>query len=272
MYARRRNQITTTAGEDEVLFGISLPAESVVNNVSANIHMVGLNSFSPSECGWYAIEGWILPVLDPDSVSTYHVHWNRLVPKDTDTQTFDMDTGAQDTSSFFEPGEADWSQMLDAGLRPRRIYQKIELLSYATSPKPHTESDVTKWTPTAAFKVRIGRRMFVKQPSVMVFAIASPAVDDVTTTEETALAENEWSRVGYLEHVVEQAQMDLLGLADGGTAIAAATDLIQKHLEPDVYNENGGAWRQLTSRVWTDAIIDHSVKGRLGKASITTGR
>lgn len=271
MYARRRNQIDTAAGQDDVLFGISVPGESVVNNIRCDVHLVGKNSFTQGESAWYGVEGWILPIMDPDTTANYNVTWDRLVPKDTDGN-MDLDTGAQDQSSFFEPGESDWSQLLDIGLRPRRVYQRLRLLSYATAPKPHTESDAVKWTPTDAFRVQVARRLYVKQPSVLLFAVGSPNVDDVTTTQEQHLEEDEWGRVAYAEHMVEQAQMDLLGLTDGGTSIASATDLIQKHMEPDMYNQTAGSWRGLAAKVWGDALIDHSVKGRLGKVSLSTGR
>ncbi len=125
MFARRMSQVTTVAAADQVLFGVSLPSDSVVHDIRAKVHLIGN---SPG-VAWglahmYAIEGWILPVLDPDVGDDYDDIWDALVPKDTDVQTLDLDTAALDTSGFYEPGEADWSSLFDVGLRPERLYHR----------------------------------------------------------------------------------------------------------------------------------------------------
>lgn len=274
MMGRRRTQRNIGSNTDGVIFGISLPSDTVVNRVRADVHLISTSVIDSLLAVWYGCEGWILPILDPEDNASFDTIWDQLVPKDSDAQTLDLDTGASDTTSFFEPGEADWAQLLDVGLRPQRVYQRLRMLSYATAAKPHTVADIAKYTPSDVFRIEINRRLVVRQPSVLVFAVASPVLDDTVNTIETALSETEWSQVKYMEHVMERAQMDLLGLTEAGseTPWEEATDLLQAHLEPDVHEDTAGRFGNNTWNVFTDALIDHSVVGRLGKMTVTTGR
>lgn len=274
LLGRRRSHILATSNTDQVIFGISLPSDTVVNRIRADVHLAGTSDRTAIEGVWYGCEGWILPILDPEDNASFDVIWNQLVPKDSDVQALDLDTGAQDTTGFFEPGEVDWSQLLDVGLRPQRIFQRLRMLSYATAQRPHTASDIPLWRPSDSFRIDLNRRFVVRQPSVLLFAMGVPLGDDTTSTVETALSEVEWSQVKYMEHVLERAQMDLLGLTETGaeTPWEEATDLLQAHLEPDMFEETAGAWAAWSCNVFTDALIDHSVVGTLGKMTISTGR
>ena len=79
----------------------------------------------------YACEGYILPVMDPDDNSSFDTLWDQLVPKDTDTQVINLDTEVTDTSPFYEPGEADWTALVDVGVKPERVYHRSRLLTMA---------------------------------------------------------------------------------------------------------------------------------------------
>lgn len=224
----------------------------------------------------YAVEGYILPVFDPDTFLTYDSLWNRLVPKDTDVQAMDLDTTAGDATPFWEPGEADWSKVLRIGLQPEKIYGRKRLLTYATSPAKVIDTAtpfLPGFIPADSFKIDIKKNFFVEQPSVIVFAFASPTFDDTTTTAEGTLLEDEWGRVKYMGEVLKKAHMDLLGITESTaeTPWEEATDLMQKHLQPDVFEETAAAFGNATFNVFTEAIIDHSVVGELGKVAISLG-
>ncbi len=279
MFARRSGQAVIPAGQDKVLFGISLPGDSVINNIRAKIHChessAGLAAFQSVR---YAVEGWILPVLDPDSATTFDNIWDALVPKDTDVLTLDLDTVAGDGTPFFEPGEVDWSDVFDVGLRPERIYHRQRLLSFVNGASFKFQDNQTpfamRWSAGDYFEINIARRLAVRQPSVLVFGFAAPALDDTTTTLEAALAEAEWAQVKYMEHVLERAMLHVLGVVESGaeTPWEEATALIQKHLDPDVREDtagrfSGGQWEALF-----EMMVDHSVVGTLEKQQVSTGR
>ena len=41
MLARRRSQISVAAGTDQVLWGMSLPSDTVVHDIKGEVHVIG---------------------------------------------------------------------------------------------------------------------------------------------------------------------------------------------------------------------------------------
>ena len=277
MLARRRTQVSVEAGVDKVLFGISLPQDTVVHDIKAEIHIIGVTDHPSSGGTFYGIEMYVLRVTDPDAQETHQITWDQFVPKDTDTQAIDLDTSAQDTTPFFEPGEADWSQVLDIGVRPRKLYGRYKMLTFLNSSFKGRDP-ATPFNAEFRFgdmvQLRVKRAIRVREPSVLVCGMASPAMDDTSTTEEKALFENEWSRVKYARQMLHQAHMDLIGMTEAGseTPWEDATDLLQKHLEPDVFEQDAASFLSEQFNVFTDAKIDHSVVGDLSVKMLSTGR
>ncbi len=273
MFARRRSQKTIAGGADEILFGISLPSESIIHDIRAQVHVVGSSVQPATSAIMYSIAGYILPVLDPDSAVTLEALWDTLVPKDNDTDTIDLDTAGADTAPFFEPGEVAFEQVLDIGLQPEKIYQRNAMLSFASSPHKQEDTSVLEWTPSEVVDIRVRKRYRVSQPSALVFALAIPAMDDTTGTAVTVAVEDEWPRLKYIELVLEQSLMQFFGLIEAGaeTPWTEAAQLLRQHLEPDVFEENAGSWAAPTFAVFTDAVIDHSTVGRMGKLQLGTG-
>ena len=116
--------------------------------------------------------------------------------------------------------------------------------------------------------------MAVNKPSVLVVALASPNLDDTTTVTPKALTEAQWPQIRYVGHVMERALLHVLGVTEAGaeTPWEEATALLQAHLEPDMYEEAAGKFTAMNWHTFSEAIIDHSVVGELGKTAITTGR
>ena len=279
MFGRRMSQVDLTAGTDQVMFGISLPSDTVIHDIRAKVKVIGqTHAINVGRAVMYAVEGWILPVQDPDAALGYDVLWDTLVPKDTDVQTMDLDTGASDTSTFYEPGEADWTSIFDVGLRPERLYHRHRTLTIVDGAVFRFQDNQTpflvKYAAGDTFQIHLRKRLRVRQPSVLVFAAASPALDDTTATLQAALAENEWGQVKYAGHMLERAMLHVLGLVEAGaeTPWEEATALLQKHLDPDVYEEVGAQFASENYDVYTEAMVDHSVVGELGKMAVSTGR
>lgn len=277
MMAKRRTHKSIATGADEVLFGVSLPSGSRINNIRATFNLSS-NLITGLITGhMYAIEGWILPVHDPDLADTYEDIWDALVPKDTDVDTLDLDTEALDTTPFYEPGEADLSGLFEVGLVPERIYHRHQLVTltsgHASMFVGVTAADVEQWMPADNFRLSIKKNYAIMQPSVLVFGCASPSLDDTTTTLPTAMAENEWARIKYIGDTLSEAMKDVLGLVEPGaeTPWEEATDLLRKHLEPDLLEESAGQFAGSTWQVFSQAVIDHSVTGEISVNTITTG-
>ncbi len=279
MFARRMGQISVGSG-DQIFCGISLPSGSTINNVRLNVSVHSESAgITMIRAAPYAVEGWILPVLDVDLADTYDDIFDALVPKDTDVQTMDLDTAALDTSPFYEPGEANWAELFDVGLQPELVYRRTRLLTatnggalilFQDSETPFSPL----WIPGESFKIKLSKRYRINQPSVLVFGFAAPAMDDTITTVQAALAEEEWAQVKYVRHVLERAVLHVLGVVEAGaeTPWEEATALLQKHLDPDVFEETSGAFAPTTYTVFCDGIIDHSVEGELGNNAVSLGR
>lgn len=260
-------------GQDQVLFGISLPSDCVLNGLTAEVHVLGQNVIAATFAVMYGIEGYILPVLDPDSAPSFNTIWDTLVPKDNDTDTIDLDTGASDTSTMFEPGEMALEEVMDLGLQPERIYNLQRLKTIANGALRQEEAGVLEWVTADIHKIRIGKRYRVKEPSVVLFGLGNADLSDTTAALAAALSEAEWPRVKYMETVLEQALMKHMGLVEAGaeTPWEEAASLLRSYLEPDVYEEDAAAWQADVFRVFSNVTFDVSVPGQMDKIQLGTG-
>lgn len=273
MFPRRRNQISLGVGGDSVLFGISLPSDCRLNGLWAQVHVLSDAVIPITEARMYAIEGYVLPVLDPDSGASFDTIWDTLVPKDNDTDTIDLDTGASDSQSFFEPGEMALEEVMDVGLQPQRIFGKSFFKTYANGAMRQEDASINEWVLADRVSIRIRKRYRVSQPSVVLFALGNPAMDDTTSPGGSALAENEWPRVKYMESTLEMALMQHFGLLDVGaeSPFEDAAILLRKYIEPDVGENNAGAWGAGTLKAFVNATLDVSAPGTMGKIQVGTG-
>ncbi len=276
MFPRRRSQISVPNGSDQVLFGLSLPSDCTLNGLTAEVHVLGTTVRSVLTASFFGIEGYILPVLDPDAEADLDTIWDTLVPKDNDTDTIDLDTQAADTQSMYEPGESSMAEIMDVGLQPERIYNMQRMKSFANSAfRQESAAPLLEWVSTDVVKIHIGRRKryHCKGPSVVVFALGIPDLTDTVTQVQTALAENEWPRVKYIEVVLQQALMQHFGLTEAGatTPWVEAAQLLRKYIEPDVIEETAGAFLTATMLAFSNATFDVSVPGTMEKIQIGSG-
>jgi len=286
MVARRWFALEVNDGEDQVMFGISLPNGSIVTDVRAKLHYIcgtvasGPNQFPIVSASVIAVEGYVLPVFDPDAVVSFDTLWDNLVPKDTDVDVIDIDTGATDTTSFMEPGEAAFANLFDVGVRPRRVYHHHKILtamnsSVHTFQNIATPADLGRYTPGGSLNLQLTRPMRVNQPSVLLFGFGVPLMDDTTATQTNILTEAQWSQVKYMEHTLERALLHQFGVFEAGaeTPWEEASALLRAHLNPDVFEDVGNMW--LTAgeyQVYGEASITHLVTGRMDIKTVSTGR
>ncbi len=278
MFAKRLESVLCLAGSDTVVASLPLPSGSRINDISIDLRAHRTAAIGLNQLTLFAVEGWIIPILDPDAEVSVQTLWDQLVPKDTDVETVDLDTGAADATPFYEPGEPDFSDMLEVGLRPERIYHANQMLtvqrdSFLTFQDNQTPFDVL-WLPGATMRIRIRKNFAVQQPAMLMFAFANPSLDDTTGVVTTSPAEAEWGQLKYVGHVLERALLHVFGVTEAGaeTPWEEATALLKKHLEPDVFEDSGGTFDAASFRVTAKSMFDHSVEGRLENQSISTGR
>jgi len=225
----------------------------------------------------YAVEAWVLPVQDPDLADSLLDIWNLLVPKDTDTQTLDLDTASLDTTPMFEPGEMDWSQLYQVGLRPERLYHRHKIVTINNTHGMRwidaTTPFETRWQLGDSFDFSIGS-FRVEQPSVLIVAGSTPALDDTSTVIPKALAEADWLQVKFLEDTLLAALKDLTGLTEPGaeTPWEEATDILQEYLDPDIFEEDAGAWVNDSVNFFGEAHFDVSLTGTMAVSGLSGSR
>ena len=278
MFAKRIANHRMTAGTDKVILGFPIPSGSRIHDIRVRMTLGGDNFLATQQVATYAAEMWLLPVQDPDNSIDMDTVWDNLVPKDTDVETLDLDTGALDTTPFFEPGEPDFSDMLEVGLRPERLFHRHRFLTLPSGAIQFRQDNQTpfndQWLPGDAFTIRVKRRLAVNAPMILAVAVAAPALDDTTTNIPVTLPEPEWGQLKYIGHVLERALLHLLGVVEAGaeTPWEEATALLKSFLEPDVYESHAGDFVTTGWRVFGDAMLDLSVAGELGRTAISSGR
>lgn len=280
MIGRRMSHVLTGTGVDDVLVGMSLPSGTVIHDIKLHVQEVGATAslLAIALATMYDIEGYILPVLDPDAAETMDAIWDKLVPKDTDADTMDLDTVAEDTSPAHEPGEHVMAEIVNVGLKPQKIFKRTRLLtaaskgSFAFVEGGAGETGIQLWSPRDEFFWRKRKAYRIRQPSILVFAQSSPALDDTTNTVYTAMTEPKWAQVKYIGNVVMRALMDHLGITETGAESPweEASALLKEHLEPDVFEETSGHFFAEQFNVTTELMVDHSVPGELSNLVLSS--
>ncbi len=278
MLARRIFERNIGAGADDVIAGIWLPAKTRVNGIRgfASCHVVSPQPIGTASMA--AIEGWVLPVIDPDATASMEVHWDTHVPKDTAAQVLDLDTGTQDSNAFYEPGETFWEAIFDIGVQPRRLMHRHWMSTFANNSIAQNRDPESpflyEYTPAKVLGIGTGP-FRVLGPSLFCFGGASPTMGSTSPSEQlAALAEEDWGQLQFIDHVLERAQLSLLGLteATAETPWEEAAVLLRNYLDPSILEETGGVFLPLTWKMLGEVEIDLTVEGTMPKRMIEGGR
>lgn len=285
MKAKRTFAVNVPDGGDTVVWGITLPGKTMLNGFRTNLTYVcgdnaATNEFILSKSIPIAIETWLLPLHDPDTPTTYSAVFDRLVPKDTDAEIIDLDTSALVTSNFWEPGEMNLNMALMLGNQPLRLSHFHKIVTAANGSIQMVQdievpSNVSKFTPGGTLQVRSTRKVFVNRPSMLVMAVAVPLMDDVITTQEVPLTEQELGLVRYMRQSLEGAIMHQLGVAGAGGSswFDTASAALLRHLNPDVFEMVAGFFAAAGDyAVIGETTIDHTVEGGVKIKMIAGGR
>lgn len=264
---------------DSILAGVWLPSGAILQGVHGEISIVGSTQSLLSTVGVYGLEGWILPVEDPDTVGTMNAVWDFFVPKDGTADLLDLDTAVSDSKPFYEPGEISWEFLFDIGRNARRIYHRHKFLSAANG-AIMTRQDVETpfldhYFPGDVQRVSVERPIRVTGPSLVAFAGTSPLGDATSATAAVAaFTEPEWGQIKYIDHVMERAMMAILGLTEAGAESPweEAADLLREYLDPLVLENNAGALAVNAWNFFGELVFDIIVPGKLPLGMLTGGR
>lgn len=260
-------------GTDGVVAVFGLPSGTVVHRCTGYIMAEGESLLTAQKVTAFGVEAHVLPVLDPDAATVPDTIWDALVVKDTNADVLDLDTAAADATPFWEPGEHDWANVFEVGLQPRMVSHQHRYFGLGHGAIFQNQDNQTpfavEWIPGGRFEVKIGS-FRVTQPSYLMIGCTSPSLDQTTTTLPGVVAEDEWPRMKYLQLVLEQAMIHVLGLVESGaeTPWEEATLLISQQLDPLIFESDSAFFTAGGWRSWGEINCDMSVTGELGKPNL----
>ena len=272
---RRMSGVLVAAGSDKIIAGYPIPAGGVLNNVWLDVKLMTYAAGFLDSALLYGITGFVVPLLDPDTVQTYDDVWDSQIPKDAANAAgvFDLDTSAVDTQPEWEVGEPDWTGVFNlAAGAPVEIFKRRKLVSFADVHSKGFESGTPDtFYATDLFNTQVSRTVRVDTPSLVLFGFSSPTIVSSATVWST-LSEIEWVMYQYLEMTLEHAWMNLVGLVEAGaeTPYVEAASLITELIEDVVLESEAASIGQTSWNVWCTSTFDVSVPGRLTAGVISS--
>ncbi len=273
MFRLFRHQLTqqyTSSGTDRIFGSMPIPSESSQNNVWGNIHVVDRFDSVVHQVSLYGIDGFLLAVPDPDSPDSVEDLWDRLVDKDDDITlgSLDLDEATSDLSNLYEAGEPSIGAIMDAHVYKddNHWFKRRSMMSFASSPTGFNYAAAGNSTYLARdmFKLRSRKKIYTEYFSMSLLGISVPIVE-TKSTNPNAPTQSAWLQQKYLEVVLEQAWMTILGLTESGAESPweEAAALVQELTEPDVEEATAGAFRNDSAMsIFSELTWDVSVPGR----------
>ncbi len=274
---RRLSAHEITNNTDEVVAGFPLPQDGVHNATHLEVHMIGPEAEHYQTMSMYGMAGYVIPVLDPDGGATFDAIWDAQVPKDVAMTAggFDIDTAAADGTPEFEIGLPNVAAIMDlVGGNPIEIFRRRKYLSLANQSGEREQVDASTdfKMVTDLFKTKVGRRVRVPAPSVVLYGVSSPNTTITSATVKSIPSEAEWSLLQYLEVALENAFMSLVGLTEAGAESPYEESLafVSELVEDVVYEETAGSFSPTAWRCFCIATFDISVPGRIALGTLTS--
>ncbi len=260
LFRTQYKQRVIGAGSDEVIGVMPIPSGGMVANVWGDVHLVAQTNLDRDLAAVYACGGWIMPTVRATAAVSVDTLFDEMVTKDADASVgaqsvnVDDDPLTADATPFEEPGEPNLSRVYNMGAMAERIYNRERILTIASRGlmEPVASSEVDLWMPTDHFKIRISKKFRVSTPSYLMFAVAVPTLDDMTTTNETSLLAFESRLLENLEMAIELSMPMIVGIteATAETPFAELAQFIEKLVEPTTEEETAGAFAQVIYTVF----------------------
>ncbi len=265
------SQISMGGNLDRVLAHMSLPSECSQNNVWGDVHVINNDGFFIESAMVYGADGFVVPLPDPDTADSVDDIWDRLIEKEANPSSgvLDLDTTAVQGGPHFEAGETNQGLIADMHTYDddNHWYKRRKIISFANAPTGFhwVTSGVSTFSPTDHFKVRSRKKISAELHSMSLLGFTIPGLAGTSSgIENTPSSEAKWLQQKYLEVVLEQAWMFLVGLVETGaeTPWEDAANFVDSLLEPVPFEDSAGAWLTDTMRIFSQFTFDVTVPGR----------
>lgn len=272
------------AGGFDVIAGdCPLPMEVAQLQVWGELHVQTreANPLEFDEATFYGTEGRVLDVADPDTALDVETLWDNRVPKDADVASgvFDLDPATTNTSGFLETGEPNIDAIMGmSDLQPDNLWwTHRKMLSWANNRVGLVAATPDTYIVADVLKIRSTKRIVAEDYCWSLFAVAQPSFGDVDATQATYESEALWMQLKYMDVVLEQAWMELVGLTEAGaeTPWTDAALAIQRFVEPEPVFVSAGATANFTGgslHVFCNMTFQVQVPGRKEMGVVSGGR
>ncbi len=264
------------SGADGVVGGIWMPANSTVHMMGGYIDFQTNLIMTAQQIVVVGASIWWLPVDDPDTTGTMDSVWDSQVLKDETVVSLDLDTQTLRTNPEYEPGEAKWAKLFDVGVEVKPLWRRhfmsnIVRNSVGVGPAPDTPFGF-EFVGAGTLAPALGFAVRSSTPGLLCVGVSSPTTTNSSSTEAIAgLAEEDWGQVQYIDHVMERAMLNLLGLEEAGaeTPWEEATTLLKKYLRPLILETESGSFIPTAWRCTGEMNFIIEVEGTMGKRMLS---
>ena len=246
------SQNLVTAATDRVISHAQIPSECALINVWGETHIIASAPMSSQFAMVYGMDGFVVSDTDPGGIDTINDIWDFRVTKDDDfSGGLDIDSFDSDPNPVYEPGEPNISNLmgLDVNESDKRFYKRRKMVTFANSKGGFIDGTPDLYLPTDLARVRSRKRVVTELQSYAMIGVSAPAMDDVTVTSPSTFGtEAAWMGIKYVNIILEQAFIDLVGLTEAGaeTPWEDAALLLEDYLEPTVIEQTAGSFNATT--------------------------
>lgn len=209
------------AASDEVLMAWPVPSGCTVLNVWHWLSSVAAQNFDVTQVCAYGVDGYLIPLLDPDGGIDIEVIWDTQVPKMNLTLAFEM-SDASDTQPRWEPGELLTEALTTMSLNsPEQVFKRRMFITFADVQTGFLAGTPDTYRPVDKYRTHSKKSYFAPRESAYIFGFSNPNMaNDVSDAELLPTGVNrEWAMLKFIDWVMESMMVDVLGLSTGGTAV-----------------------------------------------------
>jgi hypothetical protein len=268
---RLKTQVLCPVNADRVVAAYAVPSGGIVSNLSVDMDIIA-EPMSVLRTTYYNVFGYLVPVLDPAGSVTPDVMWDRQVPKNTTSSgmELDFDPNGLHTQPVYEPGNLNLNRLLAVMEAPVEFVNMEGTLSFARSQGGYNRA-TDDWVPTDRWTWGSNRRMAVNVPSMLLMAVSQPALTTTSAAYFRPLTDEHWVQLKYLEYVLQQALMHIVGLTEAGAESPWVESAGFLYLMLDsVMEETAGRFAGETLTVFTRSSISLTVTGTLEAKTLSS--
>ncbi len=269
-------QRQVTSSSDKVVSGIWMPANSILHSARGYVDFESEVIGVAQQMFVGAASMWWLPVDDLDTTGTMDSVWDSQVLKDSAVVSLDLDTQTLRTNPEFEAGEAKWAKLFDVGVEVKHLWRDKFMSSIVRNSVGINQDPETpfayEYIPVGTLNPQLPVTIRNSTPGLLVVGCSAPTLDATSASEAIAgLAEEDWGQLQYIDHVMERAMLNLLGVQEAGaeTPWEEATTLLKRYLRPLVMEDNAASFVPVTWNVHGEMDYTIEVEGTMGRRTLS---